>query len=83
MLYNAREKKSFNDYFSMISEAKYAWFHGIGLKILTHEQMFQRLPIAIAQVKAGNTSEILQNKMIQIIYSLYPARGTTKKYITI
>ena len=30
---------------------------GRGLKILTHKQMLQRLPIALAQVKTGNMSE--------------------------
>ena len=33
--------------------------------------MLQRLPIALAQAKAGNTSENLLNEIIQIIYSLY------------
>ena len=33
--------------------------------------MFQRLPIALAQVKVGNTSENLLNEIRQIIYSLY------------
>ena len=41
--------------------------------------MFQRLPIALTQVKAGNTSENLLNKIRQIIYSLYWAKETTKK----
>ena len=36
--------------------------------------MLQRLPIAFAQVKAGNTSENLLNVIIQIIYSSYQAR---------
>ena len=40
----------------MISEAKYKSMHGEELKILTPKQMLQRLPISIAQVKAGNTS---------------------------
>ena len=40
------------------------------LKILTPKQMLQRLPIALAQVKAGNTSENLLYKICQI-YSLY------------
>ena len=35
------------------------------------KQMLQRLPIALAHVKAGNTSENLLNKIHQIIYSLY------------
>ena len=35
------------------------------LKILTHKEMLQRLPIALAQVKAGNDSEILLNEIRQ------------------
>ena len=34
---------------------------GKGIKILTPKQMLQRLPIALAQVKVGNTSESLLN----------------------
>ena len=41
--------------------------------------MLQRLPIALAQVKAGNTSENLLNEIRQIIYSLYPEKEITKK----
>ena len=42
---------------------------GKGLKILTPKQMIERLPIALTQVKAGNTSETLLNKIRQrIIY---------------
>ena len=44
---------------------------GTGLKILTPKQMLQRLPIALAQVKAGNNSESLLNEIRQIVYSLY------------
>ena len=40
--------------------------------------MLQRLPIALAQVKAGNTSENLLNKIKQIIYSLYRVKEITK-----
>ena len=32
---------------------------GAGLKIVTPKQMLQRLPIALAQPKAGNNSESL------------------------
>ena len=49
------------------------------LKILTPKQIFQRLPIALAQVKAGNTSENLLNKIRKIIYSLYRLKEITKK----
>ena len=41
--------------------------------------MRQRLPIALAQVKAGNTSENSLNEFRQIIYSLYKAKEITKK----
>ena len=42
---------------------------GTGLKILTLNQMLKRLPIALAQVKAGNNSESLLNEIRQIVYS--------------
>ena len=41
--------------------------------------MLQRLPIALAQIKAGNTSETLLSEIRQIIYSLYRAKEITKK----
>ena len=50
-----------------------------GLKILTPKQMLQRLPIALAQVKAGNNSEHLLNEIREIIYSLYQSKEITKK----
>ena len=49
------------------------------LKVLTPKQMFQRLPIVLAQVKASNTSEKLLNEIGQIIYSLYRAKEITKR----
>ena len=41
------------------------------VKILTSKQMLQRLPVALAQVKAGNNSESFLNETRQIIYSLH------------
>ena len=49
------------------------------LKVLTPKQMLQRLPIALAQVKAGNNSENLLNEIRQIIYSLCQSKEITKK----
>ena len=49
------------------------------LKILAPKQMLQRLPIALAQVKAGNNSENLLNEIQQIVYSLYQSKKITKK----
>ena len=43
--------------------------------------MLQRLPRALAQVKAGNTSENLLNESRQIIYSLDREREISKKSI--
>ena len=49
------------------------------LKILSPEQMLQRLPIALSQVKLCNTSKNLLNEIRQIIYSLYRPKEITKK----
>ena len=80
MLYNARNKaiKFYDDYSSMMSEAKTKATKGTGLKKLTPKQMLQRLPIAPAQVKAGNISESLLNQIRQIVYSLYQSKKITK-----
>ena len=67
----------------MLSDAKYnakqSKTEGTGLKILTPKQIFQRLPIALAQVKDGNNSESLLNEIRQIVYSLYQSTQITKK----
>ena len=52
---------------------------GKGLKILTPNQMLKRLPIALAQIKAGSNSESLLNEIRQIVYSLYRSKEITKK----
>ena len=36
---------------------------GQGLKVLTSDQMLSRLPITLAQLKAGNNSEKLKNEI--------------------
>ena len=71
--------KFYDDYSLMISEAKTKVTKGTGLKILTPKQMLQRLPMALAQVKAGNNSESLLNEIRQIVYSLYQSKQITKK----
>ena len=66
MLYKARTEaiKFYDDYSSMMSEAKIKAkaTKETGLQILTPKQRFQRMPIALAQVKAGNKLESLLNK---------------------
>ena len=47
--------------------------------VLTPKQILERLLIALAQVKTGNTSENLLNEICQIIYSFYQAKELTKK----
>ena len=51
---------------------------GQGLKILTPDQMLSRLPITLAQLKAGNNSEKLENEIRQLLYSLYRSKKTYK-----
>ena len=52
---------------------------GQGLKILTPNQMLRRLPISLAQLKAGNNSEKLKNEIGQLLYSLYRSKKLTKQ----
>ena len=47
---------------------------GKGLKLITPNQMLSRLPISLAQLKAGNNSEKLNNEIRQILYSLYRSK---------
>ena len=62
----------YNDYAKNMSRNIYkSKQKGTGLKILTPNQMLKRLPIALAQIKAGNNSESLLNEIRQIAYSLY------------
>ena len=67
-----------NDYIRMVSETKYKSIHRKEIKILTPKQMHQILPIALAQVKADNTSGNLVSEISQIIYSSYWAKEMTK-----
>ena len=83
--YNSREEviNFFKDYGKMVLDPAYKSKEnetkGKGLKILTPKQILQRLPIALAQVKAGNNSESLLNEIKQIVYSLYQSKQITKK----
>ena len=52
---------------------------GSGLKILTPNQMLSRLPISLAQLKAGNNSEKLKNEIKQLLYSLYRLKKLKKQ----
>ena len=81
MLYKARNSviKFFDDYSSVVSEAKHEETKRTRLKILTSKQMLQRLPIALAQVKAGNNSKNLLNEIRKIVCSLYGSKEITKK----
>ena len=71
--------KLFDDYSRTVSEARYKTKYGEGIKILIAKQMLQRLPIALAQVKPGTTSENLLNEITQIKYSLYREEEITEK----
>ena len=60
-------------YFNQLEQQK-----GRGLKILTPNQMLSRLSISLAQLKAGNNSEKLENQIRQLFYSLYRSKKLTK-----
>ena len=52
---------------------------GLGLKILTPNQMLSRLPITLAQLKAGNNSEKRKNEIRQLLFSLHRSKKLTKQ----
>ena len=85
IFYKSKEEviNFFRDYVEILSNANFGArkneTEGKGLKILTPKQMLQRLPIALAQVKAGNNSESLLNEIRQIVYSLHQSKQITKK----
>ena len=64
-----------------LSEAEYKAKQGKGkgLKLLTIKKCIHTLPIALAQVRTGNTSLNLINEIYQIKYSLYQANEITEK----
>ena len=51
---------------------------GEDLKVLTPDQMFSRLTISLAQLKAGNNSEKLENEIRLLLYSLYRSKKLIK-----
>ena len=70
MFYNARNNviKFFDDYSSMVAEAKHKATKGTGLKILTSKQRFQILPITLAQIKAGNNSKFIKRNQANYLF---------------
>ena len=52
---------------------------GQGIKILTPNQMLSRLPISLAQLEAGNSSNELNNEIRQLLYSLHCSKNMTKQ----
>ena len=83
--YNSGEEviNFFRDHTEMLSDSNYGERQnktkGTGLKISTPKQMLQRLLIALAQVKAANSSKCLLNEIRQIVYSLYQSKQIAKK----
>ena len=74
-----KENEQIIDIVERILELNREKKQGSGLKILTPNQMFSRLPITLAQLKAGNNSEKLKNEIRQLLYSLYRLKKLKKQ----
>ena len=74
--YSDSEQDFFDSEFSDTKEGK-------GLQILTPDQMLSRLPITLAQLKAGNNSENLKNEIRQLMYSLYISKNLQNNFINV
>ena len=81
ILFNGRNDAiKFVEYYGlMILETKRKETEGRGLEILTLKKMLQKLPIALALVRAGKNSENVLNETRQIVYSLYQSKEIIKK----
>ena len=78
------KNKNLNELLGIVNEIIYSnkeiqKQQGECLKILTPNQMLSRLPITLAQLKAGNNSEKLKNEIRQLLYSLYRSKKLTKQ----
>ena len=62
-----------------IPEFNKRYQEGQGIKILTPNQMLSRLPISLAQLEAGNSSNELNNEIRQLLYSLHCSKNMTKQ----
>ena len=74
-----KENRKIIDIVETILELNSKKKQGSSLKILTPNQMLSRLPITLAQLKAGNNSEKLKNEIRQLLYSLYRSKKLTKQ----
>ena len=66
-------------YFKMKTRKRTYKYFKEGLESYVAQNMLQRLPIALTQIKVGNISEDLLNEIRQIIYSLYREKEVSKK----
>ena len=76
--FKIEENKKIIDFFEKILELNSEKQLGLGLKILTPNQILSRLPITLAPLKAGNNSEKLKNKIRPLLYFLYRSKKLTK-----
>ena len=63
-----------------LESEEFAEQKGVGLKILTPDQILSRLPVSLAQLKAGNNSKKLKIEIRQLLYSLYRSKNLTKQF---
>ena len=77
--FKIKENEKVTDIVERILELNSKKQLGLRLKILTPNQILSRLPITLAQLKAGNSSEKLKNEIRQLLYSLYKSKKLTKQ----
>ena len=77
--FKIKENEKVTDIVERILELNSKKQLGLRLKILTPNQILSRLPITLAQLKAGNSSEKLKNEIRQLLYSLYRSKKLTKQ----
>ena len=78
-LLKTEENKKIIDIVEKILELNSEKQLGLGLKILRPKQMLSKLPITLAQLKAGSNSEKLKNEIRRLLYSFYRSKKLRKQ----
>ena len=81
--FKIKENEKVTDIVERILELNSKKQLGLRLKILTPNQMLSRLPITLAQLKAGNSSEKLKNEIRQLLYFCADKKNLQNNFIKV
>ena len=72
------EKQADTTYTFELESEKSTTQQGQGVDILSPKQIISRLPVLLAQLKAGNNSQKLKHEIRQLLYLLHRSKKLSK-----